>query len=943
MALHFDPAFLRSRLARRVFLLFVICALVPIVVTSLLSYLHARSVEREKQRERLQDYAKTYGLTLLQRLELADGVIRVLARSESGAPLERLRLQPDALPFVTMAALVLDDGSVEPIRGRVPDLPAADAAAVGHIESGRTWLTVLPEAHGKAPRILLLAKTRRDAAPRFIYLELAPSFVYGNAVNLPYDTTLSIRTRTGVVVQSLVGPRRGAVRDEAAGGAASIASSWELLLRPHFATESWIITAVEPLGLGKESSGFQEMAPLGLAAAVLMVLWLSATQIRRNLVPLEELLKGTRRLARRDFAARVYVRSGDEFEELADSFNRMSDSLHAQFTALQAMSEIDRLILVSPEIENILQTLLAHLRSVAQCSCASVTLIDPDEAKHGRVYLDSGAGSSHVPVQRIGFEADALLAEGEAKGTLLEVGVGVSVPEYAAQVAASGARWILVQPVRGKSGLVAVLVLGYASAPDIEAAQRDFARDFADRLAVALTNLEREELLYAQAHYDELTGLPNRQLFKDRLVHELARAERSEEILAVLYIDLDHFKRVNDTLGHDTGDELLKAVAQRLSACVKQSDTVARLGGDEFVTILGALTAEDEAGRVAERLLAELAKPLQVGGREYHVRASVGIAMFPGDGRTLEDLLKNADTAMYRAKDDGRGRATYFEPHMNARALERWGLETGMHRALQARQFVLHYQPQFNLQTGAMSGAEALIRWEDPVRGQRPPAEFIPAAEETGFIIDLGAWVLTEACDQYRRWLERGTNVPRIAINVCADQLRQSDFVDLVKSALLRADMPPWALELEVTESVLLTTDARSAQTLNELVALGVKIAVDDFGTGYSSMSFLRRHPVDVIKIDRSFVSDIPENSESAAISTAIVAMARSLRKETVAEGIETAAQLSFLKSLGCNAGQGFFFSKAVPAGELARFVTEQRSQVEQTIRLPALGKMGRA
>lgn len=940
MALHFDPAFLRSRLARRVFLLFVVCALVPIVVTSVLSYLHTRNVERDQQRERLQDYAKTYGLTLLQRLELADGVIGVLARAESGSPLERLRLEPDALPFVSTAALVLDDGSVQPIRGRVPDLPAPDAGAIEHIESGRTWLTVLPAAHGKASRVMLAAKTRRDAAPRLIYLELVPSFVYGNAANLPYNTTVAIRTRAGEMAQSLVGPRRGAERD----GAASIASSWELLLRPHFATQPWIITAVEPLGPGKQSQGFQQMAPLGLVAAVLMVLWLSATQIRRNLVPLEELLKGTRRLARRNFAARVYIHSGDEFEELADSFNRMSDSLHAQFTALQAMSEIDRLILVSPEIENILQPLLAHLRSVANCSCASVTLIDPDDSKHGRVYLDSGAGSSHVPVQRIALQSDALVAEMDAKGTLLEVGATTVVPEYAALVAASGARWVLIQPVRAKSGLVAILVLGYALAPDVDAAHRDFARDFADRLAVALTHIEREERLYAQAHYDELTGLPNRQLFKDRLVHELARAERSEEILAVVYVDLDHFKRVNDTLGHDAGDELLKAVAKRLSAGVKQSDTVARLGGDEFVVILSALAAEEEAGKVADRLLAELAKPLQVGGREYHVRASVGIAMFPSDGSTLEDLLKNADTAMYRAKDDGRGRATYFEQHMNARALERWSLETGMHRALQERQFVLHYQPQFNLQTGAMSGAEALIRWEDPVRGRRPPAEFIPAAEETGFIVDLGAWVLTEACDQYRRWQEQGVSVPRLAINVCADQLRQPDFIDLVKSALLRGDMPPWALELEITESVLLSSDGRSAQALNELVALGIKIALDDFGTGYSSMSFLRRHPVHVIKIDRSFVSDIPENPESGAISTAIVAMARSLRKETVAEGIETAAQLSFLKSLGCNSGQGFFFAKPVPAEELTRFVTDQRSQVEQTIRLPGpLSKIGRA
>lgn len=562
----------------------------------------------------------------------------------------------------------------------------------------------------------------------------------------------------------------------------------------------------------------------------------------------------------------------------------------------------------------------------------SVTLIDRDEPHRGRVYLDDGRGAAHHPVERIILEGEEVTGTLSPSGSLLEVGDGRTVPGFVARVAANGARWALVQPVRGKQGLVAILVLGYLRAPDGAGAHRDFARDFADRLAVALTNLEREERLYTQAHYDELTGLPNRQFFKERLTRELSRASRSGEALALLYVDLDNFKRINDTLGHGAGDELLKVVAQRLAGCVKTSDTVARLGGDEFVLILPSLPDPDLAGRVGERALAELAMPLSIGGREYVVRASVGIAIHPNDGSSLEELLKNADTAMYRAKEDGRGRVTYFEPHMNARALERWSLETGLHRALQARQFILHYQPQFNLHTGVMSGAEGLIRWACPVRGQRPPAEFIPAAEETGLIVDIGAWALAEACEQYQRWLAQGITVPQLAINVCADQLRHPNFVELVKNALLRSDMPPWALELEITESVLLSDDSRTAQRLHELVALGVKIALDDFGTGYSSMSYLRRHPVHVIKIDRSFITDLPDNQDSAAITTAVIAMARSLRKETIAEGVETAAQLAFLKSLGCDAAQGYFFSRPVPAEELTRFVTDQRSDRKSVV-----------
>jgi EAL domain-containing protein (putative c-di-GMP-specific phosphodiesterase class I) len=313
--------------------------------------------------------------------------------------------------------------------------------------------------------------------------------------------------------------------------------------------------------------------------------------------------------------------------------------------------------------------------------------------------------------------------------------------------------------------------------------------------------------------------------------------------------------------------------------------------------------------------------PVSIREREFQTRASIGIAIYPGDGASPEELLKNADTAMYRAKDDGRGRATFFEANMNERAQERWSLETGLHRALQLRQFILHYQPQFDLTSGVVNGAEALIRWVHPVQGQRPPTQFIPAAEESGLIADIGEWVLNEACEQFQRWQRAGTNVPRISINVSPGQLRHKQFTNQVRDALIRFGVPPWALELEITESVLLAGEQQTTQTLGGLTQLGVGIALDDFGTGYSSLSYLRRFPVDVIKIDRSFVSDIPDNPDACAIARAVVAMAQSLRKATTAEGIETVAQLEFLRSLGCDSGQGYLYSKALPADELAQLL----------------------
>ncbi|HSD74050.1 MAG TPA: EAL domain-containing protein [Steroidobacteraceae bacterium] len=925
---------LRTRLGRRVFILFIICALLPIAITSALSVAHLSSVSRERQAQRLKEFSETYGLGVLQRLEAAD-VATGLVKRGGALAFQELHRDAGLAPFILTVAAVNDDGTVFTLRGAAKNLPAPHAAARAQLATGQSWLALEPGSGSGPPAIFIVSSGEHAGRPALYYFVLDPHFVFGDSTHLPYQLGLRVQAldgRTLYAVEALTAARQ--MRKEASTPVADVdrplaTQAWELFLSARFASPSWVIESSQPqLGFGDGDSGLRDVIPWTLAAAIILVLLVSSTQIRRSLVPLDELLKGTRRIAARDFDTRVSIRSADEFEELATAFNDMSDSLRSQFTALEALSEIDRLILTSPSIESILETLLGHVHRIAGCACVSVTLIDPDEGAHGRVYSHDGSKAVRRDVHRIllGRDIDTLALTDE--DTVVDLGAAESVPTYAADVAARGARYALTQPVRGPKGLTAILTLGYRQSPDLAGSDRGFARDFAARLAVALNNVEREERLYRQAHFDELTELPNRQLFKDRLAREIARSGRAGESLALLYIDLDNFKRINDTLGHDSGDDLLRAVAGRLSACVKQSDTVARLGGDEFLVIVGAVHGPEQAAKVAERILAELAAPLEIGAREYQARASIGIAIYPDDGTTLEELLKNADTAMYRAKEDGRGRATFFEPHMNARALERWSLETGLHRALQMRQFVLHYQPQFHLLSGAFSGVEALIRW-----GQRSPSEFIPVAEDCGLIVDIGAWVLEEACEQYRRWQRDGIEVSQIGVNVSSEQLRRAEFVGSVRDALLRNEMPPWALELELTESVLLSNEERTASTLAALVELGVSLALDDFGTGYSSLSYLRRYPVQVIKIDRSFVSDIPRNPDASAIAATVVAMARTLRKRTVAEGIETVEQLDYLRERGCDTGQGYLFSKALPADELARLVTEQRERIEQTIR----------
>jgi diguanylate cyclase (GGDEF)-like protein len=928
---------LRTRLGRRVFFLFIICALLPIAITTALSVAHLSSVSRDRQAQRLKEFSETYGLGVLQRLEAAD-VATGLVKRGGALAFEELRRDAKLAPFILAAAVVKEDGAVITLRGVAENLPAPHGAARAQLLIGQSWLALDPGSVSGPPAIFIVSAGEYGARPALYYFVLDPHFVFGDSTHLPYQLGLLVRALDGRILYSVEALTAAREMQEPAdlivdANRPLATQAWELFLSARFASPSWVIESSQPqIGFADGDSGLRDVIPWTLAVAIVLALLVSSTQIRRSLVPLDQLLKGTRRIATRDFATRVRIRSADEFEELASAFNDMSDSLRSQFTALEALSEIDRLILTSPSIESILETLLGHVHRIAGCACVSVTLIDPDEGAHGRVYSHDGSKAVRRDVHRIllGRDIDTLALTDE--GVVVDLGAAEAVPTYAADVAERGARWALTQPVRGPKGLTAILTLGYLQSPERAGAERSFARDFAARLAVALNNVEREERLYRQAHYDELTQLPNRQLFKDRLAREIARSGRAGESLALLYIDLDNFKRINDTLGHNSGDELLRAVAGRLSACVKQSDTVARLGGDEFLVIVGAVPGPEQAAKVAERILAELAAPLEIGAREYQARASIGIALYPDDGTTLEELLKNADTAMYRAKEDGRGRATFFEPHMNARALERWSLETGLHRALQMRQFVLHYQPQFHLLTGELSGVEALIRW-----GQRSPAEFIPVAEDCGLIVDIGAWVLEEACEQYRRWQREGVQMPQISVNVSSEQLRRPEFVNSVRDALLHNDMPPWALELELTESVLLSNDERTASTLAALVELGVSLALDDFGTGYSSLSYLRRYPVQVIKIDRSFVSDIPRNPDASAIAATVVAMARTLRKRTVAEGIETMEQLEYLRERGCDTGQGYLFSKALPADELARLVAEQRKRIQEKIRATPL------
>jgi len=423
------------------------------------------------------------------------------------------------------------------------------------------------------------------------------------------------------------------------------------------------------------------------------------------------------------------------------------------------------------------------------------------------------------------------------------------------------------------------------------------------------------------AQHDVVTNLPNRLLLNDRISQSISLARRQRKHIAVIFLDLDRFKYINDSLGHAIGDQLLQSVAKRLLAGVRGSDTVSRQGGDEFVILLSEITYPEDAATSARKILLSLSAPHSIVGQDLHIDGSIGISIYPEDGEDAETLIKSADTAMYHAKENGRNNFQFFKAEMNLKAVERQSLESGLRRALEREEFLLHYQPKVNLETGDITGVEALIRWRQPDRGLVPPSQFVPIAEDCGLILHIGRWVLREACRQARAWQDAGLPTVPVAVNVSAVEFRDKGFVEGVRAILSETGLEARYLDLELTEGVLMEDGESTAAVLRTLKMMGVHLAVDDFGTGYSSLSYLRQFPIDVLKIDKSFVHQISGDPNDSAIVSAVIDMGKNLKQRVVAEGIETQEQLAFLQARHCAEGQGYLFSRPLAAAQFAHIV----------------------
>ena len=865
------PGSSRSRVARRVFLLCVLCALLPTLAIGTLVYTRLAQQEEDAAHLRLQDTAKRYGMLLNDRLvdaenSMIDAASRKLRGQWSGpasgesSRLASVSMTPvdSASQFATAQLYHLKEGlsvSAEALR-----LTARQGVPTVELEM------LVSEYTGRGMRVTAV---------------LQPEFLWSTEVVESADVRLCVQA----------GAKSLSCNGAASSPRDPLTADWELFLKPHFGVEGWSITAEQSRqSLGGTQQVLQGL-PLLAGAALLVALLIGSLEVRRSHRPLNELLQAFRSMARGRFVKLSLSQRRDEYSDIGRAFNQLSRTLRRQFRLLATLESIDLAILERPAVEDLMKSLLPRLPTILDADYAGFTM---SEASGRLVLVWSERSGGGIRTQKLSSHAEAV-----------EVFQAMQ-PQL---------RWeetpLLVSGVeRGR------LICGRRRGQQVSRAMHRQAKGVARRFAVALRNEERERQLMRQAAVDELTQLPNRRLLQERVQQALEEAGPAGESFAFVYLDLDRFKPLNDSLGHHSGDELLFQLAGRLSRCLEPEDTVARIGGDEFVLLLRNVTVTSALLRV-EHIVGQLRENVQVADISIQPQASIGIAMYPAHGGDFETLLRNADVAMYRGKAAGGGRIVFFEDRMNEQAVRRLQIESSLRQAMGRDQLQLHFQPKVSLTDGELYGAEALLRWTDPELGAVSPAEFIPIAEESELIHELGRMALEQAIAFCRRCLDASVPIGHVAVNVSMLQLCNANLVEFLRRQLSVRRVPPGMLQIEVTESAIMRDAAMVSGVLAEIRELGIRIAIDDFGTGYSSLAVLQHLPVDLLKIDRSFVAQVADSRQSLELVRAMLAVCRALGLQAVAEGVETGPQHELLVEHGCDYAQGYLYSRPVPAAAM--------------------------
>ncbi|MHB1187237.1 putative bifunctional diguanylate cyclase/phosphodiesterase [Thiobacillus sp.] len=896
---------LKSKVGRRLFLLFLLAALLPMGGLAVYAYVRVSDMLVEVNDHRLQQDSKALGMSVIQELNWRAQVLkREAMRITGGGDLSQVT--PEG--FLSLA-----------FWPRTANLTTEQAR---HLAYGKIALSL---ALGDDAGMLL----RPELSDRMLFARLDMPSIWRNDEAPERYCILDSGHRTLYCTPNLQAPAPTAwpstlTRQNIGtftwriGNEAFLGGFWRARLQAPYAHPGLVVMVAEPKqsllrNLTQFRLAFFAIAILAFGLALLLAL----SQIRRQLRPLERLTEGTRALAAGDFSARVDVSSDDELGSLAQSFNHMSDTLQHKFHMLQMLAELDRAILNASEMDYVIQSVLSHIHQAIPCDCAGIMRLD-----------DQGGGTLLTacdPQERLGKAWDCRdvtpLLPGKVEQSWYRLEWGDNRPECLRHISGRQLEQALIFPVRVNERIDSLLILAYEHRIGDLDEIVEASHTLTDRLAVAASNIAWEEKLYHQGHYDALTELPNRVLLRDRVEQALKRADRERSSVAVMLIDLDNFKQINDSLGHTAGDEMLVECARQLKASTRQSDTTARLGGDEFVMLLPDLPRGGEStflDSMARKLNAVLAEPMTIAERRVTSGASIGIALYPENASGFEDLLKMADAAMYESKRQQPGSFCFYSSNLNAEVRARFELIQDLREAVDKDELLLHYQPKVSTATGCIVGAEALVRWNSPKRGLVPPGQFVSLLDEIGLGNWLGEWVMERACAQMVEWDREDLAPIPVSVNLSPLNFQEGNLIAKIENILNRHSLDPRRLELEILEATAANESPEIYATLLGLRAMGISIALDDFGTGYSSLVYLTQLPANVLKLDRAFIRNLATDPRQQSIVERIIALARALDFQVVAEGVEEEDQKTLLSSMGCHLIQGYLISRPVPAREFA-------------------------
>lgn len=924
-----DTLFLYGKITRRIFAIFLVFALLPVSILSWVAMDRISNATNQQVSKVLENEVKNFSYLILERLQFAQQSLHLYQAELTANPGQKLASQMEA--ELARKGLLLARQSADMLH----DLPPARLdAARARLARGHS-MALLQETDGQNRVYLAVALSAENLEAGLVTARLdidyvlrpqesrnltIESCILDTQYNMLYATSTSLCLSFLDASANKLG-HKGEITFGPDNNIFSLYRS--LFMEEKFGVGGWKIVIIQPGSkLFSASEVFRTYFVIAALGVILSLSLVSVYFIRTRMAPLPRIMAGIQRVSEKRYDEPVDVTSGDEFEELADAFNTMSGQVSRQLVTMASMAELDQLILTRIKREDLIRVVLEKTGDIIPHQAIALAMLE-EGRPGGQLYRLSDNGNADFDIAPFSLEPDQVSVL-EDESLWLQTSSAGSKALFAAFP--NHIHHLQLVPVHREEQLIALIVLGYEQRPSLDVEDIANTRSYADRIAVALANAEWEARLYHQAHYDTLTGLPNRLSLLDTLTQSIRHAQRSQQPFAVMFFDLDDFKLVNDSLGHIAGDEMIGIMAGRLQDCMRSDDTVARMGGDEFVIVSSAFPSEPAAvsgtSKMAEKMMQAVALPLQISGRDIRASSSIGIALYPKDGADADALLKNADTAMYHAKSLGRGNFQYFSEKLNAESLALMSLSTDIRRALESSEFELYYQPKIRIPEQTIIGAEALIRWNHPEKGLIRPLQFIEVAERMGLISAIGDWTLEEACRQIVRWREAGIAAPRVSVNLSAIQIHQEDLPGKVQLLLDTYQVQPECLEIEIVEGVLVEDMEGTSRKLKAVRELGVHIAIDDYGTGYSSLSYVKSFPVDTLKIDRCFITNICENSSDQAIVSSTIVLAHHLKMAVIAEGVETEEQAALLLQLGCDQIQGYLFSKPVPADQFAALIS---------------------